>query len=229
MKTILSLATVLLMSSAYAQSNYDSSSSDYGTGSSWGAGASADDSVGMGTGQGEGGMGGNRHMFEFNADSSLFGVLSFDKSKTKGNSTDNDTQLNLDLNYAYSLPMHPKLQLGGRAIYLKDVNSNGDQENWGAQVGAIYNLSDDLQNSIYGSVYVGMLWNHEYGDSGAGNDEVRLGTVAVGKRFNLERWGIKHVTYSPEVALQTRNSTTSSSFDYSQDLQFRFLQFSVFF
>lgn len=107
--------------------------------------------------------------------------------------------------------------------------SAGDIENWGLQAGVIYNLSDDLQNAFYGSLFAGMLWNHEYGDSGAGNDEVTTATVAIGKRFNLERWGIKHVTYSPEVALQTRSSNTGRSFDYTQDLQFRFLQFSVFF
>lgn len=211
------------MSSAFAQSNYDSAPSDYGSESSWGSG--------MGTGQGDsaGSNGANRHMFEFGADSSLFGLLSFDKSKTRGNESDDDTQLNLDLNYAYSLPMHPRLQLGVRGLYLKDVNSLGDQENWGAQVGAIFNLSDDLQNSAYASLYLGMLWNHDYGSSQAADDEVRIGTVAIGKRFSLEHWGVKHVTYSPEVALQTRNSTTSNSFDYSQDLQIRFLQFSVFF
>lgn len=216
MKKILAIAALVLLNSAQAQSN-DGSESFWGTS--------------MGTGQSEasGSGGGNRHMFEFGADSSVFGLLSFDKSKTRGNESDDDTQLNLDLNYAYSLPMYPRLQLGARGLYLKDVNSLGDQENWGAQVGAIFNLSDDLQSSAYASLYLGMLWNHDYGSSQAGDDEVRIGTVAVGKRFNLERWGLKHVTYSPEVALQTRNSTTSSSFDYSQDLQIRFLQFSVFF
>lgn len=231
MKTIIALATVVLMGSAYAQSGYDSTSSDYGSNygsdSSWGTGSAADDSVGMGTGHSD--SGGNRHMFEFNADSSLFGMLSFNRSKARGTSTDNNTELNLDLNYAYSLPMIPRLQLGGRGLYVKDVSAAGDVENWGLQIGAIYNLSDDLQNAFYGSIYGGMLWNHEYGRTGAGDDEVTVATLAVGKRFDLDRWGINHVTYTPEIALQTKNSLTRRSFDYTQDLQFRFLQFSVFF
>lgn len=171
---------------------------------------------------------GSRHMFEFNADSVLGGLISFDKSKTKGNSEDNDTQLDLNLNYAYSLPMMPRLQLGGRVLYLKDVNSLGDQENYGAQIGAILNHKADLENSAYVSAYIGMLWNREY-QRGGQNDETRIGTLALGKRFSMEPWGIKHLVYQPEVALQAKNSTTSGSFDYSQDLQLRFLQFSVFF
>jgi hypothetical protein len=219
MKTIFALATALLMGSAYAVSDYNYGN-NYGNGNG---------SVGMGTGQSDGSSYSTRHMLDFNADSSLFGMLSFGKSKARGTGTDNSTKLNLDLNYAYSLPMHPRLQLGVRALYVKDTNSAGNVENWGAQVGAIYNLSDDLTNSFYGSIYLGMLWNHEYGTSGAGNDEVRMSTIAIGKRFNLERWGIKHVTYTPEIALQNKNSSTKRSFDYTQDLQFRFLQFSVFF
>jgi hypothetical protein len=177
----------------------------------------------------EGGNGaGYKHMFEFNADSVLKGALSFDKSKTPGKDADNDTQLDLNLNYAYALPTMPRLQLGGRLNYLKDTNSGGDIENYGLQVGAIWNHTADLQNSLYASLYLGMLWNKEYGSDG-GNDEVRVSTIAVGKRFAMDRWGIKHLTYSPEIALQNQNSTTGGDFEYTQSLQFRFLQFSVFF
>lgn len=173
---------------------------------------------------------GYRHMFEFNADSVLGGLFSFDKSKTPGKKADNDTELDLRLNYAYSLPSMPRIQLGGRLNYLKDTNTAGDIENWGFQVGAIWNHSADLQNSMYASLYLGMLWNRVYG-SAAGNtmDEVRQSTIAIGKRFSMDRWGIKHLTYSPEIALQNENSTTGGNFEYQQSLQFRFLQFSVFF
>ena len=171
---------------------------------------------------------GSKHMFEFNADSILGGLISFDKSKTRGNEADNDTQLNLNLNYAYALPIMPRLQVGTRLLYLKDVNSTGDVENYGLQIGAILNHTANLENSAYLSGYIGMLWNHEY-QRGGSNDETRIATLAVGKRFSMEQWGIKHLVYQPEIALQARNSTTSGSFDYSQDLQLRFLQFSVFF
>lgn len=200
MKTIIALGTaLLLMSSAFAQD-------------------------GMGAGAGY------KHMFEFNADSVLGGLFSFDKSKTPGKSADNDTELDLRLNYAYALPAMPRIQIGGRLNYLKDTNTAGDIENYGFQVGGIWNHSADLQNSIYASLYLGLLWNRVYG-SAAGNtmDEVRQTTLAFGKRFAMDRWGVKHLTYSPEIALQNENSTNGGNFEYQQSLQFRFLQFSVFF
>jgi hypothetical protein len=51
----------------------------------------------------------------------------------------------------------------------------------------------------------------------------------VGKRFPLDRWGIKHVTWTPELAFKFINSTTDESIDYSQSAQLRLLQFSVLF
>jgi hypothetical protein len=202
MKTILALATALMMGSAFAQngsSPMDSSS-------------------------------GSRHMFEFNADSVLRGVFSFDKSKTPGKDADNDTELNLSLNYAYQLASMPRLQLGGRLNYLKDTNAGGDQENYSFMVGAIANNTSDLQNSAYASLYLGMGWNNEYGGTGGNSDDELLTSIlAVGKRFSMERWGIKHLVYSPEIALYNQNSTTGGDLEYTQSLQFRFLQFSVFF
>jgi len=170
------------------------------------------------------------HMFEFNADSVLQGVLSFDKSKTRGNSADNDTQLGLNLNYAYSIPTMPRLQVGGRANYEKGTaGGRGDFEDYSLQVGAIVNMWDDLRDSPYASLYVGYGWDNTYGVSEGRKDEVMTTTLAVGKRFSLDRWGIKHLTYTPEIALQNLNSTTGSALEYSQNIQLRFLQFSVFF
>lgn len=191
MKTIIALATALLMGSAFAQSN--------------------------------------THMFEFNADSVLNGVISFDKTKTKGAPADNDTQLDLDLNYAYALASMPRLQLGSRLAYGKGTASGrGDFEDYGLQVGAIINHIPDLQNALYASLYIGMNWANTY-TGGNSHDENWVTTVAVGKRYAMDRFGIKHLTYSPEVALQNMNSTTGSTVEYSQNIQFRFLQFSVFF
>jgi hypothetical protein len=204
MKTILALAAALAMGTAYAQTGSSPLDSSTGT----------------------------RHMFEFNADSVLKGVFSLDKSKTPGTSADNDSELDLRLNYAYQLPMIPRIQVGGRLNYLKDTNTSGDIENWGFQVGGIYNHSNDLRNSVYASLYVGMNWNKEYGSATRGgnyDDEVLISTIALGKRYSMEGWGIKHLTYTPEIALQNRNSTTGGDFEYNQSLQFRFLQFSVFF
>lgn len=180
-----------------------------------------------------------KHMFEFNADSVLRGLISFDKSKTPGSSADNDTQLDLNLNYAYALSMFPNLQLGSRIKYQKGTDvGRGDFEDYGLEVGGIWNFATsmetlDLANSAYVSLYLGLGWANNYGNDSSINvarkDEVLSSTVALGKRFGLTRWGLNHVVYSPEIALENTNSTTGSALEYSQNIQFRFLQFSVFF
>ncbi len=176
---------------------------------------------------------GSRHMFEFSTDSELLSVLSLSKSKTRGQDSSNNTNFNLTLNYAYSLPSMPKLQLAGRMHYIKQdaVAGRGDAEDYGAQIGAILNHSEDLQNSCYASLYLGYGWANTYGAGASSQrrDELLTSTLAVGHRFALERFGIKHLTYSPEVALRNQNSTTGGSIEYLQDIQFRILQFSVFF
>ncbi len=172
------------------------------------------------------------HMIEFNADSIVQGLVSLDKSKTKGQDADTDTQMNLRLNYAYSLITLPALQLGGRLNYLKDtVAGRGDAEDYNFEVGVIYNFmmqGTDLANSMYVSLYGGYGWANTYGSRHV-KDEIFTSTFAVGKRFSMKRWGMENFVYSPEVALENVNSTTGSALEYTQNIQFRFLQFSVFF
>ena len=223
MKTILAFATVLLMGSAYAQSNYDSTSSDYGTRDSWGD--SIDSGSSMGTGQGTSGAT-DQHMIESNVDSLVRGAYSFDKTKTRGSSADNDSQLDLVLNYA--VKFKDKWQGGVRLNYLKDTAQAGDTENYGFQVGAFYNFSENLMESMYVSLFTGLDWLNTYG-SGNPRDEVWKTTFAFGKRFGLARWNVAHLVYSPEIALVTANSTTGSTVEYTQNVQLRFLQFSLFF
>lgn len=176
----------------------------------------------------------DNHMIEFDADSVLQGVFSFDKSNTRGGSTDNDTQLKLDLNYAYTLPQMRRLQVGGRLNYWKGTEGGrGEFEDYGADVGAYYNFwspdsSLDLQNSAYVSAFVGLGWANNL-DSGQRDDELLRSTFAIGKRFKLDRWGINHLVYNPEIAFQSENSTTGGALEYSQNVQLRFLQFSLFF
>ena len=172
---------------------------------------------------------GTKHMFDFTADSVLRGVLSFGKSKLPGEDSDTDIQMDVRLNYAYQLDSMPQLQLGTRLDYLKDTASAGDIENWGIQIGGIWNQSTDLLNSMYASLYLGMLWNREYGPGAGENDEVLYSTLALGRRYSMEKWGVKHLTYTPEIAFQNRNSTNGGDFSYTQSLELRFLQFSVFF
>lgn len=168
-----------------------------------------------------------RHMIEFNADSVLLTKYAFNKSKVRGNSADNDSQATVTAGYALSLPAMPRLQLGGRMNYVKSTVSD-DVENYGLQVGLIWNHADDLMNSMYASLYMGMQWNHTYGNQGT-TDENRLTTLAVGRRISLDRWGVKHLTYTPEIALVNQNSTTGSNIEYRQSVELRILQFSAFF
>ncbi|HLW57531.1 MAG TPA: hypothetical protein VKY27_09105 [Bacteriovoracaceae bacterium] len=199
MKKTLAVLSALLVSSAYAQTS-----------------------------------GGPSHMFEFNADSVLGGLVSLDKSKTRGKSADNDVQFDFDLNYAYSLPAMPQIQLGARVNYNKGTEGGrGDFEDYGLEVGAIYNFNPgmntlDLMNATYLSLYLGMGWNNNY-TSPRSKDEVRSATVALGRRVSLAPMGLNSVVWSPEIAMENLNSTTGGQLEYSQNIQFRVLQFSVFF
>ncbi len=218
-KTILALATVVLMGSAYAESQYDS---DYSSQNFWGS----DSSSGRGTGQSA--SGGDTHMIESNVDSLIRGAYSFDKSKTRGSDAENDSQLDLVLNYA--VKFKDNWQGGVRLNYLKDTDTAGDRENYGFQVGAFYNFSENLMESMYLSLFTGLEFSRFYG-SGISNDEVWKTTLAFGKRFGLARWNVAHLVYSPEIALVTANSTvgSNSNLEYTQNVQLRFLQFSLFF
>lgn len=175
------------------------------------------------------------HMIEFNAENLVQTTLSFDKSRSKGVGTDSDTQLDFNMNYAYALPWMRKLQLGTRINYNKGTEPGfGDFENYGVDVGAIYNMSGqnrtgpiDLMNSAYVSLYLGLGWANEYSGISDRKDEFTKTTLALGKRFDLRPWGVNHVSYSPEIAFQAQNSTTGSSLEYSQSVQLRLLQFSV--
>lgn len=214
-KTILAVATALLMTSAFADGSYRSGwfGNNRGTG--------------MGTGQSASG-GGDTHMIESNVDSLIRGAYSFDKTKTRGSSADNDSQADLVLNYAFKF--HDNWQLGTRLNYLKQTAQAGDIENYGFQIGAFYNFSENLMQSFYISLFTGLEWQRTYGGaSGNPRDEIWKTTLAGGKRFTLARWNIAHLVYSPEIALVTANATTGTTVEYTQNIQLRFLQFSLFF
>jgi hypothetical protein len=169
---------------------------------------------------------GMRHMFEFNLDSVESAAISFDKIKTKGQDTDNGTNLDLSLNYAYGVTS--QIQAAARFDYFSGVNTSEDEENFGLAVGAIYNFSEDFLSALYVSAYLGVGFAQQFGDN-ASRDDLRSGTFSFGRRFPLDMFGVKHVVYSPEVSMKFVNSTTDESLDYSNSLQFKVLQFSVFF
>lgn len=169
---------------------------------------------------------GTQHMLEFTPQTMESAVLSFDRIKTRGADADSGTNLDFDMNYAYKV--HRLIQAGVRFNYMSGLSGANQGESMSAQIGGIVNMMEDFTNSPYASLFLGAGFEQKFGSAGS-RDDLRLSTLAVGKRFNLERWGVKHVTYSPEIALQMIDSTNSESIDYSQSLQFRLLQFSVFF
>ena len=213
MKKILALSLALLSGSAFAQDAQDKNQK-METGGTDRVPAAAE---------------GMRYMFEFNADSMLNGVLSFDKSKVNGSDSDTDTKANISLNYAYGVA--PQLQIASRINYFNGISGNGDLENFDFSIGA-NNSSSKTEFALtteagYVSLYFGAGWSQDFG---AGTrDDLRISTLAIGRRIPLTTWGLKHVTYTPEVAMKSVNSTTGEGLDYSTSLQFRFLQFSVFF
>jgi len=170
-------------------------------------------------------MEGVRNMFEFNVDSALRGAFAFDNSKVKGEDATNDARSDLSLNYAYGIAR--LFQLGARVNYFSGKSGANDYENFDLSVGGIFNSEEDFSRSTYVSLYLGAGWAEEFGPNT--RDELQFATLAVGKRIPLEVLGIKHLSYSPEVALKNVSSTTGNALDHSQSMQFRFLQFSVLF
>ncbi len=170
-------------------------------------------------------MEGVRHMFEFNVDSALRGAFAFDNSKVRGEDATNDARSDLSLNYAYGVAK--LFQLGARMNYFSGKSGANDYENFDFSVGGILNSEEDFSRATFVSLYLGAGWAEEFGPNT--RDELQFATLAVGRRFPLEAFGIKHLSYSPEVALKNVSSTTGKALDHSQSMQFRFLQFSVLF
>lgn len=169
---------------------------------------------------------GQRHMVEFTPDTLHAAVLSFNRTKNSGTSADSDTDINFQTNYAYGI--HRFLQVGFRFGYASGLSGAANTEELKLQVGGIVNFNQDFTQAAYASVWLGAGFIQDFSSPGT-RDDMRYGTIAVGKRFPLTMFGVKHVVYSPEVALAMANSTTDEKLDYSQSLQFRALQFSVFF
>lgn len=173
-----------------------------------------------------------RSMINFDVESNPLGNLVFDSSKARGQESDNDTQLFLSINYAYQLPGVERLQLGARFEYEKATNpGRGDFEDYWGEIGGYWNFGNvdggDLSRAYYASLFIGYGWDNTY-TAGTSDDEYFSSTVAVGKRFSMKGLGIENLTYTPEVALQSVNSKTGGALEYSQSLELRFLQFSLF-
>jgi hypothetical protein len=227
MKKTLVVGFALLTSSAFAQS-YDSSNSQMNNTDYSAMDSRNREEAGsrMGDNTLQLAEAGSRHMFEFNIDSILAAAISFDKIKTEGQDSDNDTNYDLSLNYFYGV--HPNLQVGFRFDYFKGLGAVEDIETLGLDVGGYWNFDEDFSRALFLGGFVGAGWAQQFGND-ASRDDLRTASLSVGKRFPLDHWGIKHVTWTPELAMKFINSTTDESIDYQQSLQLRILQFSVLF
>jgi hypothetical protein len=237
MKKTLVMGLALLTSTAFAQS-YDSSNSQMNNDQGFNSGSSdysGMESQNMDEASGAAVPGGqtvqlaevgSRHMFEFNIDSAMRAAVGFDKTKVRGGSSDNSTNYEFDLNYFYGV--HRLLQVGFRFEYFNGLGRATDLERVDLQVGAYLNSEEDFSRAAFIGGFVGGGYSQTYGNQGA-RDDLRSATISVGKRFPLDRWGIKHVTYTPELALKYTNSTTDRALDYSQNLQLKILQFAIIF
>jgi hypothetical protein len=167
---------------------------------------------------------GRHHMVELSSSSIPRLVFSDEKTEAKDGGSQTDSSWNLGMNYAYTI--HPNIQLGGRFNYSKGTVASSESEQLDISAVGWFNLTDDLANSIFASLSIGKGFVQTYGSSGP-RDDLWLTAISVGKRFNLNRLGVSHLSWTPEIALLNENATTDNSFDYRQVTEFRLIQFSV--
>lgn len=171
-----------------------------------------------------------KHMVQVGTDNTTIGNLSWESSKTRGSNSTEDKSAYIFANYAMTLTDH--IQAGVKANYSKfkfGGSGNGSSEQYGIQVGGVYNLNSDLKNALYASLYLGWDWGRQtYQNQGT---EVFNTSVAIGKRFPLS-FISENVTYSPEIAYVSKDHTKSEGqfgTQWSQAIEFRIVQFSIFF
>jgi hypothetical protein len=127
---------------------------------------------------------------------------------------------NIGLNYAYRLTS--RLQLGGfyQAVHqeyrFKTANDVSRSENKSNSIGlfGIYNFSDELTNTFFLGLSIANFRMQEENshdilvaesknpfeldDSGVTYE------LILGKRFTLKKWGIEHLTFSPQGSVYHR-------------------------
>lgn len=166
-----------------------------------------------------------KHMVQVGTDNTTIGNLTWTSEKSRGSNSTESKNHYVFANYAMSLTDH--IQAGAKINYSKFKDSSfGSSESYGLQVGGVYNLNTDFKKSLYASLYVGWDWGRETQPNSS--SEVFKTTLAVGHRYPLS-FISENVTYSPEIAFVSSNPTKSSQTEWSQGLEFRLIQFAVFF
>jgi opacity protein-like surface antigen len=168
-----------------------------------------------------------KHMVQFGTDAQTLSSLSFRSEKHSGQKSEEDKNFNFTGNYAYALTSN--LQVGANFNYSIEKENNEDSENYGLLVGATWNFDTDFRKAYYVGVHAGMDWGRKSGGDENSSSEELISRATAGKRFPLSFIGLENVTYSPEVSFTSVNSTKKTDTEWSQDLSFKILQFSVFF
>ena len=150
---------------------------------------------------------------------------------------------NLSLNYLHSFA--PQFQLGfsysSKSDETKITANNGNkakvQESQSSFYAiAIFNAIADIHNSWYFGGAIGRESFKEEVDSNLGDSEEEYDIDAyvafVGKRFNLKRFGIENLTYSPMVTYVLGNvngDLEDSGVEQITSVIFEFIKFDLLF
>lgn len=171
-----------------------------------------------------------KHMVEFNADSIFLGRYAYNLSKGRSDANAEEIQSGfLFLNYAYTVASH--IQVGSRFSYTTAEGQGYESDSLGLALGIIYNLSENLKDSFFVSLYGGMEWDEsKFNGFEDEKDEEIKGTFAIGKRFPLTFLNLENVTYSPQISYSSESSTKSTAYtDWEQELSFEYLNISILF
>lgn len=168
-----------------------------------------------------------KHMVQIGTDNTTIGNLSWESEKTRGSNSSESKAAYAFANYAMTVTSN--LQAGVKGEIFNVSSDGSSSDSFGLQVGGIYNLDTDLKKSLYASLYVGWEWGNQVDDTFEDErTEEFSSTLAVGKRFPLSFIN-ENVTYSPEIAYVSKNPTKTSGTEWTQSLEFRIIQFSIFF
>lgn len=158
----------------------------------------------------------------------------YEKTTPRSNSKFDDydvTNGNIALNYAYTL--RPRLQLG---LAISNFSSKREYKATNGQKGkvthdhfnvgafAILNFSDALADAWYLG-FMATYFNEEdettnktvlnYLEDDKSGETFEL---SFGKRFSLERYGISHITYSPNLSVYVQRARKDYEDDGLQDM-----------
>jgi hypothetical protein len=169
-------------------------------------------------------------------DLSYVGLLAFKHDNAKSGSDTDTNTFKIHLNYAQALESNEKLMLRGAVKYSREnVDQQGpDSTNstMGIGAGAIFNLEDEIKDSMFISGLLGM--EYQVIDQ-AGEDE--SGTnftieAEFGKRWSMGQYSAANISYAPTFGILLRRyggDIRKELYTNGREIKFNFLKFDIFF